>query len=233
MRQHKKEFAQMLIATAELYGKSLSSMAINVYYELLIDFDYAVVNKAFNALARQSKFMPKPAEILEAIENKQAPDALAETAYNKLVQARKEIGAYKSVIFDDPIIHRIVEQHGGWPVVCRMSKEDEQYTAFKKNFIQEYKSFMGDKNYSYPLKLAGISEITNNAEGFEEYIPSPVVIGNKTLALTWIQKAKKIEAIQQQQRNKEDEVLKEIESLLGSSEIQTAHMLSLSEDAGK
>ena len=232
MRQHKKEFAQMLIATAELYGKSLSSMAINMYYEVLKSFDYVIVNKAFNILVRQSKFMPKPAEILEVIENKQSSDVLAILAYNKLIQARKEIGPYQSVIFDDPIIHRIVEQHGGWPAVCCMSKEDEQYTAFKKNFVQEYKSFIGDKNYNYPLKLAGIYEINNNAEGFDEYIPAPVVVGNKTSALNWIQEAKKtkaIQAMQQQQNNKENEVLKKIEALVSAQ--NTSDMLRLNKES--
>ena len=190
MLQHKKEFASSLASMAEMYNRHLSKTSILLYYEALKQYEYKDVNKALNILVRESSFMPVVADIVKIIENRQSPDILAEQAYDKLIRAKREIGAYTSIIFDDPIIHRIVEQHGGWPAVCAMSKEEEQFTAFKKNFIQEYKAFMQDKNYSFPLKLAGIHEINNSAMAFDSYIPKAVLFGDIKKITQWQKKEK-------------------------------------------
>ena len=211
---HAKEFGIQLAALAETFNKTLSKTAIRIYYEALKPYSFNDVNRALNILVRQSKFMPTIAEIVEIIEDKKSPDALAEQAYNKLIRARKEVGAYASIIFDDPIIHRIVEQHGGWPAVCAMSKEEEQFTAFKKNFIQEYKAFMQDKNFKYPKELAGICAISNNANGFDNYIPPPVIFGDEEKALEWVNK--QIEQLEQIEQNKDMQAIsdKEINKLV-------------------
>lgn len=68
------EFVKLLSAFCELYGKELSLMAIDIYYETLKDYSYEQVNKAFNAVARTNKYsnVPKPAEIIENIEDRRS-----------------------------------------------------------------------------------------------------------------------------------------------------------------
>jgi len=66
------DFVKLLSALCELYGKELSLMAIDIYYETLKGYSYEQVSKAFNAIARVNKYncVPKPAEIIENIEDR-------------------------------------------------------------------------------------------------------------------------------------------------------------------
>ena len=215
MKEHAEEFSLRLAALAETYNKTLSKVTVRVYYEALKQYSYDDVNRALNILARQSKFMPTIAEIINVIEGRENPDALAEQAYDKFNKARREIGSYQTVIFDDPIIHRIVELHGGWPAVCAMTKEDEQYTAFKRNFIQEYKAFLTDKDYEYPPKLPGTFEINNSNSGHEEWIPKPVLVGDKVKIARWLAENKR-KALERKVREKQGKAIEnEIYQLLG------------------
>lgn len=213
MKEHAREFGIMLLGLAEIYNRTLSEASVTLYYNALKQYDFEDVNNAINIIVRQSRFMPSISEIIDIIENKQTPDALAEQAYNKLIRARKEVGAYASIVFDDPIIHRIIEQHGGWPAVCAMTKDDEQFTAFKKNFIQEYKAFMHDKNYKYPKELAGICDIYNNAAGFDNHIPPPVIFGDKNKAIEWINKQNELDKKDKHPKRIDRNVINDINAL--------------------
>ena len=68
----RSDFVKLLSAVCELYGKELSLMAIDIYYETLKDYSYEQINKAFNAIARVNKYncVPKPAEVIENIEDR-------------------------------------------------------------------------------------------------------------------------------------------------------------------
>ena len=66
------DFVKLLSAVCELYGKELSLMAIDIYYETLKEYSYEQINRAFNSVARVNKYncIPKPAEIIENIEDR-------------------------------------------------------------------------------------------------------------------------------------------------------------------
>lgn len=215
MKEHAEEFGLTLAALAETFNRTLSKAAIRVYYEALKQYSYDDVNRALNILTRQSNSLPTIAKIINVIEGRENPDALAEQAYDKFNKARREIGAYQTVVFDDPIIHRIVELHGGWPAVCAMTKEEEQYTAFKRNFIQEYKAFLTDRDYEYPPKLPGIYEINNSNIGYEKYIPKPVLIGDRVKIFKWLAENDR-KALERQAQEKQGKAIEnKIYQLLG------------------
>lgn len=69
---NRTKFIKLLSAVCELYGKELSLMAIDIYYETLKNYSYEQINKAFDAIARINKYncIPKPAEVIENIEDK-------------------------------------------------------------------------------------------------------------------------------------------------------------------
>lgn len=69
---NRTKFVKLLSAVCELYGKELSLMAIDIYYETLKEYSYEQINKAFNSVARTNKYncIPKPAEIIENIEDR-------------------------------------------------------------------------------------------------------------------------------------------------------------------
>jgi len=207
-----QKFKKLMAVCGITFDKEITPDLLQLYWDILKEYDYEQVEKAVKRVIMTSEFFPRPARIIKAMqENEDDLEVRAELAYSKFSEARRTIGAYQTVIFDDPIIHRIVDQHGGWPEVCMMTKEDEKYTAFKKNFITEYKSFARDSEYwRYPKSLPGITELENSKNGFYEHIPAPVVVGNPRKAFAW---RKKIVALEKKQKRLTRGKVVEIEAI--------------------
>ena len=60
----KKQFSELMIATASVYSKDISPQMLSMFWGILQDFDFEDVRAAFSAHLRKSKFFPTPAEIL-------------------------------------------------------------------------------------------------------------------------------------------------------------------------
>jgi hypothetical protein len=119
-REDYDRFAQMLAAASDLYGKSISGGAMTLWWEALRRYDVADVERAFRAAVsnpESGQFMPKPADIIRAIDGTSGDRSLL--AWGKVMDAMRAVGAYNSVAFDDPVIHAVVSDMGGWPKLCR------------------------------------------------------------------------------------------------------------------
>ena len=109
---NEEKFAELLTATAEVFGKELSPIAINLYYDMLKDYSYDQINKAFNFVIRTHKYntLPKPAEIIEAIEGNSEEKALI--AWSSVINTIRKYDYYESIEFEDKIIHSCILQLG-------------------------------------------------------------------------------------------------------------------------
>lgn len=174
--QDRTEFEIILIALAEIHDKTLSPPQLDLYFNALADFDIATIRKIANNLAKTSKFFPKPADFREQI----LPnlDAQASLAWDKLYTAFINAGVYRSVVFDDPIIHAVLNSlDGGWIGYCNLSHEELKW--YRKDFERLY------KNYA-PLVLSGRIETPKALPGLHEKddkstneAKTPVFIGDK------------------------------------------------------
>lgn len=176
--QDKNDLFDLLNFFAEGYGiNKVTSVRVQFYYSALSDMSLSQVKKSLNILARTWKAygrLPAPVEIREA--NQGDPDQKATEAWIKANNAKD---SYKTVIFDDYIIHGVVESIGGW-IAFSSGEGFEGADGLKwqrKEFIQSYKS-LANSDGNWPMKLIGITEGSNSEKGYLEYIPEPKLIGD-------------------------------------------------------
>jgi hypothetical protein len=176
----KTSFVQLLIRTAEGYGKKLSELAIDEYWLTLAHYDFHLVATTIKRLkhtAANSNFMPTTADIVQAMTGNTEIRALR--AWNKTLTAMSTPGCYESVVFDDPVIHAVIHDLGGWVKWCLINEKQLQFE--KHTFLKLYSGYLQQGLLNYPNKLIGLYEQHNSARGY--VVKSPYLIGDETLAL--------------------------------------------------
>lgn len=183
----RKEFAYLMAALAEATSQSASKQKIQIYFQALSDLDIGTLQKGvWNVInTRKTATFPKVAEIREAAVGNVEDQALL--AFEKVRRAVAEYGAYKTVVFDDPIIHAAIENCGGWLAICE--KTLDEWKWFQKDFIKAYTTFSRSGAPETAPELAGRHDIENTSRGLPAN--EPVLIGDKKKALSWIGGAKK------------------------------------------
>jgi hypothetical protein len=157
------EFQKLLDLLIQVYGKPLTKGGLAGYYEVLQKCEYNDLKEAVRVLLLSHKYrsVPLPAEIHE-IACKAKSERIkkqAIVAFKKVEKAIHDVGWEKSVIFDDPIIHLVINQMNPWPAFCR------NYWCFEglykeqqgNNFIKLYQK-VDQKNEIIPLELKGESD---------------------------------------------------------------------------
>ena len=127
---------------------------------------------------------PKPAEFLEACKRKDDVEAEITNEQINIRQAIKKYGAYSNVCFDNPIIHKVIQNlFGSWVKMCRMEIEEFE-TLMKWDFPKIYKFYREQKIKEVPLFLEGIATHQNSLGNNKEEIAINYV-GNKEKCLKW------------------------------------------------
>lgn len=162
------------------YGKSVSTFALDVWWNALRSYDLPSVVEAFNRhLANPDigQFPPKPADIIRMLQGSTQDAALR--AWAKVDQAVRRIGTYDDVVFDDAIIHRVIQDMGGW--IALGTKGEDEWPFVAKEFENRYRGFRARSEIpEYPPKLVGIANAHNKQHGFEDQ--APILIGNELAA---------------------------------------------------
>lgn len=162
-KNDKKPFAALLAGLAEAFDVALSPSRIEIYFNALSDMSLEQVQEAGSHLARSSRFFPKPVDFREAV----LPDAEAQAlhAYDKVAEASKAIGAYSSVSFGDPVIHKIIDSLGGWVDVCSRPADAEKEKWWKKEFERMYRLYAGQQGWVAPYVARGLHDKENEQKG--------------------------------------------------------------------
>lgn len=174
------DFSGILEVIAEQYGKKLSQNVVALYWQALQDYDLAAVKDALGRHLRNTdtgQFMPKVADIIRMMQGSSMDSALS--AWSKVDRALRQVGPYESVVFDDPIIHRVLHDMGGW--LSLGTKTEDEWPFVAKEFENRYRGFKSrNERVEYPSKLIGIFEANNSSEGHK--IAAPILIGDATKA---------------------------------------------------
>lgn len=169
------DFVDIIQAVSEQYGKRLSDSVIALYWQGLQDFDLVAVRDALGRHLRNTdtgQFMPKIADIIRMLQGSSLDSALS--AWAKVDRAVRQVGPYETVVFDDPIIHRVLHDMGGW--IGLGQKTEDEWPFVAKEFENRYRGFKArNERVEYPATLIGIAEAHNLKEGRE--IASPMLIG--------------------------------------------------------
>lgn len=175
-----EDFAGMVSGITELYGRAASEFAITIWWGALRQYDLAAVRQAFDRHVRNpdsGQFAPKPADLIRMMGGTTQDSALV--AWAKVDRALRVVGTYRSVAFDDALVHRVLTEMGGWTVLGTKSEKEWPFVA--KEFENRYRGYrMRNERPEYPPVLVGLADAQNAHEGFcgEE----PTLVGDQVLA---------------------------------------------------
>ena len=174
-------FVDVMQLVSEQYGKKPSDGLISLYWQGLKNYDFPAVREAIGrhlGNTDNGQFMPKIADIIRMMQGSSMDSAYS--AWTKVDKAVRQVGPYESVVFDDPLIHKVLSDMGGW--IMLSEKTDDEWPFVAKEFENRYKGFKSrNEKVEYSSKLIGISEANNTREG--QSIGTPMLIGDKTKAL--------------------------------------------------
>lgn len=180
MQEHDAiDFGKLLVELGELHSKCISFELTSLYWKAFKGFDWVDVKAAFEAHARNpdcGQFFPKPADIVRFIEGNGETRALK--AWTIVEKTMRQVGIYQSVVFDDCLIHAVIEEMGGWVKLCSMTLEDLPYQT--REFQKRYMAFVIKKPLRYPGTLYGLSALENTKNNYD--VELPLLIGNTRIA---------------------------------------------------
>jgi hypothetical protein len=103
-------------------------------------------------------------------------------AWSKVESAIRHIGSYNSIAFDDPLIHWVILDMGGWVKLCACSAKEMPFCA--NEFMKRYQACREGKSSQHPKYLVGVIEHSNRSAGYTiTGAQEPVLMGNPSLAL--------------------------------------------------
>ncbi len=175
----REAFGKMLMTIGQLYNKQINAALVQLYWKALECFTWNEVRNAFELHiidADTGQFMPKPADIIRALDGNIETKRLQ--AWTKVEQAIRLIGPYRSVVFDDPIIHAVLGEMGGWIKICKTSLKELPFVA--KEFQTRFGAYRYKAPSSYPRSLIGLAEHHNQQTGIKA--EEPILLGDKTRA---------------------------------------------------
>ncbi len=171
----KEAFSDFMATLGKLYNKQFSEALLDIYWRVLKRFEFSDLCRALESEINSfevRQFFPKPADIVRLIDETDESRAL--DAWNKVETTICRMGAYASVVFDDLIIHAVVEQMGGWPKLCSLTLDD---LLFRVNeFKRRYITYINKPPIRHPKCLYGLAAISNRARGYA--VQAPVLIGD-------------------------------------------------------
>lgn len=159
------EFKKALLKTFALYDKQLSDVVLSVWWDALQPYAFRDVTRALTAHIRNpdsGSYLPKPADVIRGLTGGNANAAQA--AWTKVDNAVRRKGPYITVVFDDPVIHRVIADMGGW--IRINSKTAEEWPFIQKEFETRYRGIaLTGGTSDYPAKLTGMAEDQIQREG--------------------------------------------------------------------
>lgn len=179
--EDKPELFSLIAKVQSFYGKDISPFALSVWWAACRQFDLDQVCGALNSHAidpESGVYPPKPADVVRMLRGT-ATDR-SRQAWGKVMDAMQRVGAYRSVVFDDAVIHAVIEDLGGWMKLCRSDMADLSYTEHR--FCESYRAYVNRPSAleRYPSLLLGQFEIENSLNG--RLCSPPVLLGDPVKA---------------------------------------------------
>lgn len=185
----REKFANILAATAEIYGEQLSELRGELFFNALKDYPIETIRDAFNIHVRQSVFFPKPADIIRIVENGTAEER-ARLIWGALIKCLENHAYWDSVEFPEEVGELIDQLFGGWIKLSELTYEGLKWA--EKRFVEHLRMRL-ERGLSGKTKvLYGQHDIDNQRLGFSErqkpakfsaYCPQLVLLKSKEKAL--------------------------------------------------
>jgi len=177
----KPRLAQVVTDVMAYYRQDATAFTLGIWWEAFKGFELEQVSHALTRHAtdpERGQFPPKVADIVRLLQG--TPTDRAQLAWGKCLDAMQRIGAYSDIVFDDPAIHAVVEDLGGWSKICRCTYEELSYLQHR--FCESHKAYTRQERFEYPRMLSGdrSSDDMYRMKGLKP--PAPAVVGDKEVA---------------------------------------------------
>lgn len=179
----KAEFTKLLVSVGGLYQQTINEEVAELYWNTLKSYVLKDITAAIACYMEQGQTMPTPADICRYF--LQIAQATVQTAWGKVARATKHVGSYKSVVFDDALIHCVIDDMGGWEKICGIT--NEELPEHVKEFEEHYIRYLNEPPKTYPRILKGFIDLSNETNGYAHRAPI-VLIGDKHKAHTVMKK---------------------------------------------
>ena len=178
----RERFSKCLLACSEIYGREVSPAVMGVWWAALGRFEMKAIESAFGRHMQSpdtGQFMPKPADIIRMLEGTSLDSSMV--AWSKVDKAIRNVGPYRSVVFDDAIIHRVLHDMGGWTSLS--TKTDDEWPFVGNEFRNRYQGYRSRGELpEYQPRLLGLAEAENQKLGIPQ-VHETVFIGDEKAAL--------------------------------------------------
>lgn len=160
----------------EVYARApLSRDGLRLWWAAMSRYSMAEIRAALSAHTMDAdvgQFPPKPADIVKRLEG--TGEGRAFGAWNKALAAVQRVGTYADVVFDDPIIHAVIADMGGWVKLGQTPNDEIQFRAAE--FVKRYRAYLVVPPTAHLPRLIGIASAENTTRGYAS--PPPVMIGD-------------------------------------------------------
>jgi hypothetical protein len=177
----KPAFVSLITDVLAFYRQDTSPFALQVWWSACERFDLEQVSKALTKHAmdaERGQFAPKPADMVRMLQGTATDRAML--AWGKVLQAMQSVGAYTDVVFDDPAIHAVIDDLGGWVKACRGELKELSYLQHR--FTESYRAYAGRGEFEYPRMLSGDRSPDAEYLKFGRPVPKPALVGDKDKA---------------------------------------------------
>lgn len=173
----KKIFSQMWASVrSDIYDKPISPGGLGIIFNTLKRFSIDEIRQGIELHVndvQNGNFPITPAHVVAQIEGR--GDERAGAAWRKLYGAIGAVGNYADVVFDDAIIHAVIDNEGGWQHVALMSDEDIKF--MQARFNKQYNAYVSKSGqFEYPRVLRGATNSDRASKGLE--LNSPETVGD-------------------------------------------------------
>lgn len=167
----KGDFAVCIGAMMETFGVEATKPILHGYWLGLEDLSLNQVKVAVANAIRSRKAVPKPVELRELAGVITDPNAIAQMAFTRAMDAICGSGPYRTVDFQDKTINAVIRSMGGWPNFCARFTDAESEKWARMDFIRGYTNYANRPvSDEATAPLAGMSEVTNNRPARAELI---------------------------------------------------------------
>jgi hypothetical protein len=165
--QDRPKFAALLTAVAEVFGASLSTPRVELYWRALVDLGWSDVKAACESWTRQGERFPVPAQLRELVVG--STEDRAASAWAALFEAAKRIDAYRSLLLvDGAMVFAFETTFKSWPAFCALDLSPEMWAAKRKEFTAVYRA--GVRRTCGPKVLTGHFDAGNGTLSVPGYV---------------------------------------------------------------
>lgn len=170
-------FAQLITDVLAYYRQDASRFVLELWWNACQGFDLEQIRTALQRHCtdpERGQFVPKVADLARILQGTTTDRAAL--AWGKCLEAMGSVGAYTDVVFDDPAIHAVVEDLGGWPKLCRTELKELGYVQHR--FCESHRAYIGRGKFDYPRRLMGDRSPDSEYLKSGLPLPNPALIGD-------------------------------------------------------